>query len=180
MVGAGAQAHPQISAIAAVRPSIRRVLIWNRTLVKAQALARRLVKEGIAAEVFRELAPAIREAAIVSMATATREPLLEGAYLSPGAISILWGPLRRECANATTKRSAAPAYLLTAVVSRLRRTGAPRHPNRGSPDQPRRHSRRPFRPFTRTSQGAPFGGRNHAVQERRRRSSRLDDRGRDL
>jgi ornithine cyclodeaminase/alanine dehydrogenase-like protein (mu-crystallin family) len=108
MIGAGAQAHPQIFAIAAVRPSIRRVLIWNRTVVKAQALARRLVNEGIAAEAVLELAPAIREAAIVSMATATCEPLLAGAYLSPGAHVDLVGsftPRMRECDDETIRRA---------------------------------------------------------------------------
>ena len=88
--------------------------------MKAQAFAR-LVKEGIAAEAVLELAPAIREAAIVSMATATREPLLEGAYLSPGAHVDLVGsftPRMRECDDETIP---AAAYLLTAVVSRLRR-----------------------------------------------------------
>src|SRR6185437_6995605 len=39
MVGAGNQARHQIAALCAVRPSIRRVAIWNRSPDKAQRLA---------------------------------------------------------------------------------------------------------------------------------------------
>jgi len=108
MVGAGAQAYAQIRAICAVRPSLARVLIWNRTSSKAQALAKRLSKEGVAARAIRELAPAISGAAIISMATAARAPLLEGVHLSPGTHIDLVGsftPDMRECDDETIRRA---------------------------------------------------------------------------
>jgi ornithine cyclodeaminase/alanine dehydrogenase-like protein (mu-crystallin family) len=108
MVGAGAQALAQIRAICAVRPSIARVLIWNRTSSKAQALAERLSKEGVAARAVPELVPAISEAAIISMATAARAPLLVGAQLSPGTHIDLVGsftPDMRECDDETIRRA---------------------------------------------------------------------------
>jgi ornithine cyclodeaminase/alanine dehydrogenase-like protein (mu-crystallin family) len=108
MIGAGAQAHAQICSICAMRPSIRRVMIWNRTSAKARSLAERLVREGVVAQAVLELAPAVREAAIVSMATAACEPLLEGAWLSPGTHVDLVGsftPLMRECDDETVRRA---------------------------------------------------------------------------
>jgi ornithine cyclodeaminase len=80
MVGAGGLARHLIAAHRAVRPSIERVLIWNRSTAKAQAL----VDEGVADEVVADLDSAVTAADIISTATMSRDPLIRGALVRPG------------------------------------------------------------------------------------------------
>jgi ornithine cyclodeaminase len=108
MIGAGAQAAAQIHALRAVRPTIREVRIWNRTISKAEALAQRLAQAGVAAEVADDLSSAVPRASIISMATAARAPLLEGARVSPGTHIDLVGsftPQMRETDDETVRRA---------------------------------------------------------------------------
>ncbi len=85
MVGAGALAKPLIQAHLSVRPEIGKILLWNRTPARAQALAAELGAESIAVEVAADLAEAVRQADIVSCATRSEQPLIRGAWLKPGA-----------------------------------------------------------------------------------------------
>jgi len=80
MVGAGGLGGHLVAAHRAVRPSIERVLIWNRTRDKAQAL----VDAGVAHEVADDLDAAVADADVISTATMAREPLIKGALLRPG------------------------------------------------------------------------------------------------
>lgn len=80
MVGAGGLAKHLISAHRAVRPSIERVLVWNRTPDKAQAL----VDAGVADVVVDDLDAAVHAADVISTATMARDPLVKGALLRPG------------------------------------------------------------------------------------------------
>lgn len=84
MVGAGAMAPHLIAAHAAVRPSIRRVWIWNRTLARAKALARTLKLENIEITPTRDLEVSARKADLISCATMSPTPLIKGAWLKPG------------------------------------------------------------------------------------------------
>jgi ornithine cyclodeaminase/alanine dehydrogenase-like protein (mu-crystallin family) len=84
MVGAGALAKPLIQAHLSVRPRLEKVLVWNRTPSRAQALAAELRADGVAAEVAADLAAAVGAADIVSAATRTEEPLIRGVWLQPG------------------------------------------------------------------------------------------------
>jgi ornithine cyclodeaminase/alanine dehydrogenase-like protein (mu-crystallin family) len=103
MVGAGALAPYLIEAHRAVRPSIERVVVWNRNRAKAAKLA-----EALAAEVAGDLEAAVRQADIVSCATSSREPLVKGAWLKPGAHLDLVGsftPEMRETDDEAVKRA---------------------------------------------------------------------------
>jgi ornithine cyclodeaminase len=80
MVGAGGLAPHLIAAHRAVRPSIERVVVWNRNRDRAE----RLVELDIADEVAGDLETATGAADIVSTATRTVEPLIRGAWLRPG------------------------------------------------------------------------------------------------
>jgi len=94
MVGAGGLAPHLVAAHRAVRPSIERVLLWNRTRARAEALATVL-----GAEAVDDLAAAVPQADIVCTATMTAEPLVEGRWLRPGTHLDLVGafmPDRRE------------------------------------------------------------------------------------
>ena len=108
MVGAGALARPLIGAHRSVRPAIEKVLLWNRTPARAEALAAELGREGLVVEVATDLAPAVREADIVSSATRTEAPLIEGAWLRPGAHLDLVGAFTatmREADDAALRRA---------------------------------------------------------------------------
>jgi alanine dehydrogenase len=83
MVGAGAMARPLIEAHSAVRP-IRKVLIWNRTQERAQALAKAMTGSGQIVQPVADLASAVAEADVISAATMTVEPLILGKWLRPG------------------------------------------------------------------------------------------------
>ena len=72
-----------VEAHAAVRP-IRRVTIWGRNPDKAKAAAADIAQKGLEASATEDLATAVSEADIVSTATIAQEPVLHGAWLSPG------------------------------------------------------------------------------------------------
>src|SRR5262245_30237931 len=84
VVGAGDMAHFLIQAHRTVRPSIGRVLIWNRTVDRAVALAKKLQQEGIDAEPTPNLDAATSSADIITTCTRSHEPLIKGTNLRPG------------------------------------------------------------------------------------------------
>jgi ornithine cyclodeaminase/alanine dehydrogenase-like protein (mu-crystallin family) len=100
VLGAGAQAETQIRYLLAVRPSIRRVAIWNRTAEKARALAAALSIPGIEIGAAEDAEATVRSADIVSCVTASREPVLRGAWLKPGAHVDLVGSFTPEMREA--------------------------------------------------------------------------------
>jgi ornithine cyclodeaminase len=107
MVGAGALARSLIGAHLSVRPGIERVLVWNRTPARAEALAAQLRAEGLAVEIAPDLAAAAGQADIISSATRTEQPLIKGAWLQPGAHLDLVGAFTasmREADDAALRR----------------------------------------------------------------------------
>jgi ornithine cyclodeaminase len=108
MVGAGALAGPLIGAHLSVRPRIERVLIWNRTLARAEALAAELRTKGLPAEVAADLAAAAGQADIISSATRTGQPMIRGGWLEPGTHLDLVGAFTasmREADDAALRRA---------------------------------------------------------------------------
>lgn len=93
MVGTGALAPHLVAAHAAVRP-IRDVLIWGRTPAKAQRLAKSIKLKPVRIEATEDLEGAVRGADIVSCATLSSEPLVQGAWLSGGQHLDLVGAFR--------------------------------------------------------------------------------------
>lgn len=83
MVGAGALAPYLIRAHASVRP-IRDVVIWNRSLPRAEAARAQLADSGLNVTVTTNLEAAVRDADLVSTATISSEALVKGAWLKPG------------------------------------------------------------------------------------------------
>lgn len=107
MVGTGALAPHLIAGHAGVRP-IAQVDIWGRTPDKAEALARSLAGKGFEARAVTDLAQSAREADIISCATLTREPLIEGAWLRAGQHLDLVGgftPEMREADDEAVRRA---------------------------------------------------------------------------
>lgn len=107
MVGAGAMARPLIAAHRTVRPSIDRVLIWNRNGMRAERVARSLNADGFEVEVVANLDRAVSRADLVCSATMAVSPLIRGEALKQGAHVDLVGaytPTMREADDVTMKR----------------------------------------------------------------------------
>lgn len=108
MVGAGALAPHLIKAHLTVRPSITRVIIWNRNFDKAKALVQNLKTESrVCFESSEELEPAVGVADIISCATNSETPLVKGAVMKEGAHLDLVGSFTetmRECDDEAIRR----------------------------------------------------------------------------
>ena len=92
----------------ALRPSLARVLVWNRTHKRADALAGELAAEGIAATATADLETAVHQADLISCATMATQPLVHGKWLKPGAhVDLVGGftPQMRESDDATMSRA---------------------------------------------------------------------------
>ena len=84
MVGAGVMAPALVHAHLAVRPSLTRVRIWNRTPAKARAIAEQLSLGDLDVAASDDLEAEVRRADVISCATGSHAPLIEGAWLKPG------------------------------------------------------------------------------------------------
>lgn len=107
MIGAGALAPHLIRAHASVRP-IRSVTIWNRTPETARRLAASLDGTALRVTASENREAAVRSADVVSAATLSASPLIEGAWLAPGAHVDLVGaynPRMRESDDGAVRRA---------------------------------------------------------------------------
>lgn len=84
IVGSGRIAGLVAQAMRSVRP-IRRVLVWNVRAAGAEKLAEQLRGQGFDAQAAGDLEDATRQADIISCATLSTVPLIQGAWLRPGA-----------------------------------------------------------------------------------------------
>lgn len=117
VVGSGGLAPHVIDAHRAVRPSIKRVLVWNRNFARAQALVETLKTLPVSIEAVENIEDALPLADIVSCVTMATEPLVRGALLKPGAHVDLVGaylPDMRE-ADDDVARRAGHAFVDTRV-----------------------------------------------------------------
>lgn len=107
LVGAGALGAHFVRAHAAVRP-IKRVLIYNRSVDKAAALAAELKADGFEASAVTDLEAAVGQADIVTCVTTSTTPIVRGEWLKPGTHVDLAGafkPTMRETDGDVVVRS---------------------------------------------------------------------------
>jgi ornithine cyclodeaminase len=107
VVGAGALAPHAVAAHIAVRPSLRRVLIWNRTPARAQAVAAGLFHPGVSIAWTSDLDEAVAQSDVISCVTMSEQPLVKGVLLKPGAhLDLIGGytPEMRECDDDAVRR----------------------------------------------------------------------------
>lgn len=102
MVGTGAMAPQLIMAHAAARP-ICNVLIWGRDFDKADRLAKRLNRKDFRVEATDDLAAAAEGAHVISCATLSDQPLIQGDWLQPGQHIDLVGAFRPEMRESDDK-----------------------------------------------------------------------------
>jgi ornithine cyclodeaminase/alanine dehydrogenase-like protein (mu-crystallin family) len=108
VIGAGEMSRWLVRAHRTVRPSLGRVLIWNRTAQRADDLAARLKPDGLRAEVIRDLDAAVRAADIITACTRSHAPLIKGSCLRSGVHLDLVGgytPETREADDEAARRS---------------------------------------------------------------------------
>jgi ornithine cyclodeaminase len=79
VIGTGIQARQQMAALRVVRPGVTDVRVWGRNAEHAARAAADI--EGSAAPTVRD---AVESADVVITCTASREPLVESAWLKPG------------------------------------------------------------------------------------------------
>nr|AFK40184.1 unknown [Lotus japonicus] len=113
MVGSGSLAPHLIRAHLSARPSLRKVVIWNRTVEKAASLAEKLRECGEFEEVSFEgcgcgcLDEVVGSGDIVSCATNSEEALVKGERLKDGAHLDLVGSFKhsmKECDDEAIRR----------------------------------------------------------------------------
>ncbi len=108
IAGAGPLAAWLVRAHRAVRPSLSRVTVWNRTFERAERLAEALREEGVAASATEKLAAAAAEADVICACTRASAPFVEGAWLKPGSHLDLVGgytPQTREAGDDAVRRA---------------------------------------------------------------------------
>ena len=84
MMGAGAMAEPLIRAHLSVRPGIEKILLWNRSKERLQALSKKLTDLSQKVELVSDLEEAVPQADIICCATMSNTPVLKGALVKPG------------------------------------------------------------------------------------------------
>lgn len=131
MVGSGALAPHLIKSHLAAKPSLRRVIIWNRTPQKAQDLAETLSKDSQHREISFESHDSLDEIIplgdIISCATNSTVPLVKGELLKPGTHLDLVGSFShemKECDDEAIKRGSVFVDNDTALVEAGELVGA--------------------------------------------------------
>jgi ornithine cyclodeaminase len=85
ILGSGVQARSHLEAMRCVRP-IRRVRVWSRNAEHARSFANREAgRQGLAIEAVSAARAAVEGADLICTVTASAEPVLEGAWIAPGA-----------------------------------------------------------------------------------------------
>ncbi|SSW69544.1 ornithine cyclodeaminase family protein [Achromobacter agilis] len=101
IVGSGRIAGLVAQAMRVVRP-IQRVLVWNVRAAGAERLAEQLREQGFDAQATENLEGAARQADIISCATLSTVPLIQGAWLRPGVHLDLIGSFKPEMRETDT------------------------------------------------------------------------------
>ncbi len=107
VVGTGKVAFHLVQAHCKIR-NYRRIIIWGRNVDKASKMSAKLLSLGFKTEVANSLEDAVDEADVISCATMSAEPLIEGKWLKPGQHLDLVGaykPHMREADDLAIERS---------------------------------------------------------------------------
>ncbi|MHA1189881.1 MAG: ornithine cyclodeaminase family protein, partial [Alphaproteobacteria bacterium] len=100
IIGAGTVAESLIEAYGAVFPSLKQIVIWNRTPERAGALADKASRSGWPVSVTDDLPAAVGEADIICAATMASDPVLMGDWVRPGSHVDLIGAYRADMREA--------------------------------------------------------------------------------
>jgi len=117
ILGAGEQAASHLAAMLAVRP-IRRIRVWSRTEASARAFAEtQAARHGVAIEVAASAREAVDGADLVCTVTASRAPVLAGAWIAPGAHLNVVGASRPDATEIDTEAVVRARYFVDCRAS---------------------------------------------------------------
>lgn len=100
VLGAGSVAGNVIAAYRQMFPGLDRFTLWNRTHAKAKALAETLQITGVPVSATSDVAEAVAQADIVTCATMSIDPILQGKWLRQGTHVDLIGAFRSDMREA--------------------------------------------------------------------------------
>ncbi|EEG09933.1 ornithine cyclodeaminase family protein [Pseudogulbenkiania ferrooxidans] len=100
VLGAGPVARSLTDAYLHIRPSIREVLLWNRTPSKLDAMRAELVAKNIQVRIVEDLDAAVARADIITAATSAATPTIRGKFVRPGTHVDLVGGYRPDMQEA--------------------------------------------------------------------------------
>ncbi|MBI4493988.1 MAG: ornithine cyclodeaminase family protein [Chloroflexi bacterium] len=88
LLGPGGQAPGQLQALHAVLPGLQDVRVWGRRRERAEALVRQAGEQGVSLplRVVDKAEAAVRGAEIVIASTSAHQPVVEDAWVGPGAL----------------------------------------------------------------------------------------------
>lgn len=84
IIGAGKVAGTLARGYAEIFPALEEIRIFNRSPERAEELAAGLAADGVRASAVRDARAAVAGSDIVATATMSRDPVLRGAWVSPG------------------------------------------------------------------------------------------------
>ena len=99
MIGTGTLSTNLILAHAAVRP-IKKIFVWGRNMDKAIKIQEQLKGRPFTVEAVRTIEEKIGDVDIISCATLSKTPLIQGEYLRPGQHLDLVGAYKRDMREA--------------------------------------------------------------------------------
>jgi ornithine cyclodeaminase/alanine dehydrogenase-like protein (mu-crystallin family) len=100
IIGAGVVARSLVEAYSAMFPGLEQILIWSRTRSNAQAFASSMNNHQRSVRSVEDLASHVPRADIVAAATLSTDPVLKGAWVSPGTHVDLIGSYRPDMREA--------------------------------------------------------------------------------
>ncbi|MFJ4027212.1 ornithine cyclodeaminase family protein [Paenarthrobacter sp. NPDC089989] len=103
VLGAGPVARALTDVYLHIRPSIRQVLLWNRSPQKLDGAQADLQGRGVDVSIVDDLDEAVKRADIISSATSSSAPLIHGRHVSPGTHVDLVGGFRADMQEADTE-----------------------------------------------------------------------------
>ena len=100
VLGAGPVARSLTDAYLHIRPSIREVLLWNRTPSKLDAVRSDLEARNIRVRIVEDVNAAVARADIITAATSASTPCIRGEFVRPGTHVDLVGGYRPDMQEA--------------------------------------------------------------------------------
>ncbi|WP_349974956.1 ornithine cyclodeaminase [Pseudomonas sp. WHRI 8519] len=100
VLGAGPIARALTDAYLYIRPSIRQVILWNRTPSKLESAVNELIRRGVSVCIADDLDLAVAQADIISSATSSTSPIIRGRSVRPGTHVDLVGGFRPDMQEA--------------------------------------------------------------------------------
>jgi alanine dehydrogenase len=123
ILGAGEQAASHLEAMLAVRP-VRRVRVWSRTAAHAEAFAASQgAKWDLPVEAVADPQAAVTGADLICTVSASREPILTGDWIAPGAHLNVVGASRPDAAEIDTEAVVRARYFVDYRPSTLAEAG---------------------------------------------------------